>query len=243
MRIAIIGAGWVGEKLAAYLKKKGHHVIATTTTPEKTVPLSSTATEAHLLDFTSAPDFSFLESVDVAIFSMPISHSGWHAGFQKMELQFPKTLLFSSTGIYPKKDQVFTEEDTTGLREDLLTSEKVVLRQYPQTNILRFGGLMGGDRSLSKFMKGRRPDEPTKPANYIHYEDILAIVDLLIRSERRSEIYNVVAPEHPTVAEILNLEEPLQDPGKEAAPRRIISSEKLQRDFNYTFIHPNPKDF
>lgn len=239
MRIAIIGCGWVGEKLAKYLTAKDYHVIATTTSPEKIVPLQKVATEVHLLDFNTTIDFGFLASVDVAIFSMPISRNGWHQGFEKLDKEFPKTILFSSTGVYPKEDKVFTEEDTNDLRADILGSENLVRKSYPQTNILRFGGLMGGDRTLQNMFKNRTPENPGKLTNYIHYEDILPIVELFLNSELKSEIYNIVAPEHPSIAEVLNLETDNNSDTKQ----RIISSEKLIQDFNYTFIHPNPKYF
>jgi len=239
MRIAIIGAGWVGSKLAEFLTKKNYHVIATTTSPEKILPLQKVATEVHLMNFAQNPDFSVLESVDMAIFSMPISRNSWFEGFQKLKTEFPKTLLFSSTGIYPQEKEVFTEENTGNLRSDISAAETLVRNQYPQTNILRLGGLMGGDRSLQNIYKNREPENPDKAANYIHYEDILAVVELFINSERKGETYNLVAPEHPTIAEMLNPEKTKKSTGKQ----RIISSEKLIRDFNYQFLHPNPKNF
>ena len=239
MRIAIIGCGWVGERLAQYLSAKGEHVIATTTSPEKIVHLQKVAKEVHLLDFAANPDFSVLEMVEVAIFSMPISRNDWFEGFQKLDLEFPKTILFSSTGIYPKEDETYTEKETNNLRPDILAAENLVKSKYPQTNILRFGGLMGDDRALKNMFKNRTPDNPDKPANYIHFEDILAIVDLLINSEIKSEIYNVVAPEHPTVGEILNME----NYEKAVTKGRIISSAQVVEDFNYQFKHRNPKNF
>ena len=239
MRIAIIGCGWVGERLAKYLVGKNHHVIATTTSPEKIVPLQQVATEVQLLDFNSTIVFGFLAAVDVAIFGMPISRNAWHQGFEKLNNEFPKTILFSSTGIYPQENKVFTEKDTNNLRADILASENLVRQKYPQTNILRFGGLMGDERALKNMFKNRTPENPGKPTNYIHYEDILPIVDLFLHSEIKAETYNIVAPEHPSIAEVLQLESESNDDHKQ----RIISSEKLIQDFNYTFIHPNPKYF
>lgn len=243
MRIAIIGCGWVGERLAQYLTNKGEHVIATTTSPEKILHLQKIAKEVHLLDFSMNPDFSVLESVDVAVFSMPISRNDWHLGFQKLDIQFPKTILFSSTGIYPKDGQLYTEKDTSNLRSDILTSENLVRKNYPQTTILRFGGLMGDERSLDNFFKNKSPENPDKSANYIHFEDIVAVVDLVIHSEIKSETYNVVAPEHPSVGEILNMKDQTSKNPSDEKSQRIISSDHLIQDFNYTFIHPNPKDF
>ncbi|MDQ0478098.1 NAD(P)-binding domain-containing protein [Chryseobacterium sp. MDT2-18] len=243
MRIAIIGCGWVGEKLARYWTDQKHHVIATTTTPGKIIPLKKAAAEVHLLDFQSTVDFDFLNDIHIAVFSMPVSRNDWHRGFEKLDEQFSKTIFFSSTGIYPQEDKVFTESDTENLRTDILTSENIVRKKYPQTTILRFGGLMGNERSLQNFFKNRLPENPDKPTNYIHYEDIVAIAEQLIHSEIKAETYNVVAPEHPSIGEVLNLENKSNSDKTGMLPQRIISSQHLIQDFNYTFIHPNPKCF
>lgn len=240
MRIAIIGAGWVGTKLAKYLAQKDHHVIATTTTPEKLTELETLGAEAQLLDFDRNPDFSVLDNVDMAIFSMPISRNDWFTGFKKLDREFPKTMLFSSTGIYPKQPGIYTEDDTDNLRSDILAAETLVTNKFPQTNILRFGGLMGDERTLRNMFKNRMPQDPQKAANYIHYEDILTVVELFIHSEIKGRVYNLVAPEHPSIAEILDLSEPA---APDDSAQRIISSARLQQDFNYVFKHPNPKNF
>ncbi|SFC20643.1 NAD(P)-binding domain-containing protein [Kaistella jeonii] len=243
MRIAIIGCGWVGKRLAKYLTEKNYEVIATTTSEEKIASLKDVASEVHVLDFNTTENFDFLNDVDVAIFSMPISRDGWLEGFKNLEIKFPKTILFSSTGIYPTENRTFTEKDTDHLRSDILTAENLVREKFPQTTILRFGGLMGDERALSKMFKNRIPENPQKKANYIHYEDILAVVELVINSEIKSEIYNIVAPEHPSIAEILNIKTGENTDLSTENKQRIISSAHFVQDFNYTFIHPNPKYF
>lgn len=238
MKIAIIGCGWVGKRLAKYLTDRNHHVIATTTSSAKIAGLEAVAAEVHLLDFSENDDFEFLNSADAAIFSMPISRDSWLKGFEKMKNIFPKTMLFSSTGIYPQENGTFTESETDNLREDILAAENLVRKKYPQTNILRFGGLMGDERSVRNFFKDRIPEHPEKPVNYIHYEDILPIVEIILNSDKNSVIYNIVAPEHPTIGEILRLGN-AQD--SENPKQRVISSTRFITDFNYKFIHPNPK--
>ncbi|MBU4538655.1 MAG: NAD(P)-binding domain-containing protein [Weeksellaceae bacterium] len=242
MKIAIIGCGWVGKKLAEYLTGKGQYVIATTTSPEKIQELKTVAAEVHLLDFSKDSGAEFLNDTDVAIFSMPISHSSWFKGFENMTNTFPKTILFSSTGIYPQENRIFSEKDTTDLRTDIAAAEKTVREKYPQTNILRFGGLMGGERSLQNFFRNREVSNPEKRVNYIHYEDILAIVEQLINSDKASGIYNVVAPEHPAMGEILNGEDGKTVDSSDSG-QRIISSELFIQEFNYSFLHPDPKSF
>ena len=242
MRVAIIGCGWVGERLAPYLKSKNYTVLATTTSPEKIEFLKEIASEVHLLDFNLAENFDFLNDVDVVIFSMPISRNSWHEGYKIYDKKFPKTILFSSTGIYPNENGTYSERQTENLRSDISASENLVREKFPQTNILRFGGLMGDERNLQKLFKNRSPENPEKATNYIHYEDILAIVEIIFKSEKKSEIYNLVAPEHPTIAEVLGSDQEENSYISEKSSR-IVSSEKLIQNFNYKFIHPNPKYF
>ncbi|MBW8362642.1 MAG: NAD-binding protein [Kaistella sp.] len=243
MKIAIIGCGWVGKRLAKYLTARNHHVIATTTSPAKIAGLEAVAVEVHLLDFSKNNDFEFLNSADAAIFSMPISRDSWLTGFEKMKNIFPKTILFSSTGIYPQENRTFNENETANLRADILASEDSIRKKYPQTNILRFGGLMGDERSVQNFFTNRIPEHPEKPVNYIHYEDILTIVEEILNSDKKSVIYNIVAPEHPSIGEILNIITENKSVESVETKHRIISSDLFIQDFNYTFIHPNPKYF
>ena len=84
MKIAIIGCGWVGEKLARFLSAKGHYVIVTTTSVEKTERLKEISAELHLLDFARNSETDFLNDVEITIFSMPISRDGWLEGFKKI---------------------------------------------------------------------------------------------------------------------------------------------------------------
>ena len=243
MKIAIIGCGWVGKKLAEYLTGKGHEIIATTTSPDKIQELKMAAAEVQLLDFSKDSKPKFLNDTDVAIFSMPISRSSWFKGFEKMEIVFPKTLLFSSTGIYPQENRIFTEKDTNNLRPDIDAAEQLVRKKYPQTNILRFGGLMGDERSVQHFFKNKEVKNPEKRVNYIHYGDILAMVELVIQSDKTSRIYNIVAPEHPSIGEILSLHPENKDTHSDESAQRIISSELFVNEFNYDFKHPNPQYF
>ena len=231
MKIAIIGCGWVGERLTPFLKSKNYEVLATTTSPEKIENLKKIASEVHLLDFNTAENFEFVNGFDVANFSMPISRNSWHDGFKKLHKKFSKTILFSSTGIYSKENGIYSEKETENLRQDILSSEKLVKEKYPQTNILRFGGLMGDERNLRNFFKNKNPENPEKSTNYIHYEDILSIVEMIIKSEKKSEIYNLVAPEHPSIAEVLDLNKD-QNHSISEKSSRIISSEKLIQNFN-----------
>ncbi|MGZ5210897.1 MAG: NAD(P)-binding domain-containing protein [Kaistella sp.] len=243
MKIAIIGCGWVGKRLAKYLTNRNHHVIATTTSTEKLSDLKKIAAEVHVLDFTQNFDAQFLNAADIAIFSMPVSRDSWHEGFLNLQTGFKKTFFFSSTGIYPQENGIYTENESEDLRADILASEQLVRKKYPETVVLRFGGLMGDERSIANFFKHRKPPHPEKKVNYIHYEDILSIVELFLTAEPSEKTYNIVAPEHPTIDEVLNHTTEDKSTYNKENTGRIISPKLFIKEFNYTFIHPNPKYF
>ena len=243
MKIAIIGCGWLGKRLAKHLSSRNHYVIATTTSPEKVAQLKEAAHEVHVLDFSKEFDAGFLQDADIAIFSMSISRDLWHKGFQKFNVTFKKKLFFSSTGIYPQLNGIFTEEHRENLRGDLLASEQLVKTKYPETIILRLGGLMGDERSLKNFYADRQPPEPEKKVNYIHYGDISAMVELLLTADNQNKLYNIVAPEHPTVLEVLNGDKEAGKSSSNEDGNRIIPPDLFIKEFNYKFIHPNPKYF
>lgn len=243
MKIVILGCGWVGVRLASFLKSANHHVIATTTSPEKLQQLQSLASEVFLFDFSNPQEVPELNSADLIIFSMPVAKDSWIAGFRDLKFNAPQTVFFSSTGIYPQQDGVFTEEHSENLRADIARAEQNVLQHHPQTTVLRLGGIMGDDRSLQNFYRSKAPANAVKKVNHIHFEDILNVVKVLLNSPRPGETYNLVAPEHPTIREILETQHDLNTDVEDKTGQRIISSHKLINDFNYIFKYPNPKYF
>jgi nucleoside-diphosphate-sugar epimerase len=243
MKIAIIGCGWLGQRLAKYFTDRHHTIIVTTTSPEKLEVLKKISAEVHLLDFSKDFNAKFLESVEIAIFSMPVSRNSWFDGFSTLKASFSKTMFFSSTGIYPVQDGLYTEQNTENLREDIVAAENLVKTKYLETIILRLGGLMGDDRSLHHFYADRQPPDPEKKVNYIHFEDISAMVEILLTAENKNQVYNFVAPEHPTIAEVLDIKKQQNKKPLNENSGRIISSELFIKEFNYKFIHPNPQYF
>ena len=44
--------------------------------------------------------------------------------------------------------------------------------------ILRLAGLMGGDRYVAKYFSGKRNDGANCPINYVHKDDVVALIAL-----------------------------------------------------------------
>jgi nucleoside-diphosphate-sugar epimerase len=113
-------------------------------------------------------------------------------------------LFISSTSVYADDNTVVTEntipnpETESGLQ--LLASEKLLQNiTFFRTTILRFGGLIGEDRHPIRFLAGRTNlENPEAPINLIHQEDCIAIIERIMEQDCWGEVFNAVAPFHPT---------------------------------------------
>src|SRR5690606_6003043 len=107
---------------------------------------------------------------------------------------------------------------------------------------LRLGGLTGADRQPAKYVGQSRPAEhPNAPINLVHLDDCVEIIRLLIRHSTWGEIFNIVAPFHPTrkdyysqKAQFLNLPVPRFADAEENAGK-TISSARIISTLNYRF--------
>ncbi|WP_313095507.1 hypothetical protein [Empedobacter sp.] len=108
--------------------------------------------------------------------------------------------------------------------------------------ILRLGGLMGDDRFLSKYID-LNSENLSQMVNHIHYLDICQVIERIINSNKNSSIYNVVTLEHATKEEVLEYQLYKKIISSINREGKIISSQKIQDEFNYEFLYPNPVYF
>jgi hypothetical protein len=144
--------------------------------------------------------------------------------------------LMSSTGVYPQTEEEFTEDDTPA---ENVESESFILEQFPQTNILRLAGLMGGERLLKNY----NISDLHLLVNHIHYADICSVVEKMLEQQFQSKVYNIVAPIHPNKEEIMNAQKDLPYNGERITVSRTISPEKLISELNFEFQYPDPRYF
>jgi nucleoside-diphosphate-sugar epimerase len=117
---------------------------------------------------------------------------------------------------------------------------------FCQATVIRFGGLIGPERHPVRFLAGRTQlENPEAPVNLIHQEDCLAILQKCIQLSFENQVYNAVAPHHPTrvnyyqeKAKSLQLPLPEFDFSK-ASVGKTVSCEKLQTALGYTFLKPS----
>ena len=162
-----------------------------------------------------------------------------------------KSIIYtSSTSVYPELNREMTEDDEV-LENHALIQVENLLKTLPQNvTILRCGGLMGGERIPAKYFAGKTINTGKIPVNYVHQEDIIQIITMILEKGFWCETFNVVSPEHPLREEIylkncadLGFEKPIFEEATQQIPFKIISPQKLILRTGYEFKYRNPLDF
>lgn len=247
--LGIIGYGWLGNHIAERLSNR-YNIFATTTTPSKAQDLSSKGYHTTLVSFSDELDsemkqWEVAKDLDAMIISVPFS--GLRGSQIPMNdkrqnlLNFlgdykGQLFLMSSTGVYPQTEKEFTEDDKPA---ENVESESFILEQFPQTNILRLAGLMGGERLLKNY----NISDLHLLVNHIHYADICSVIEKMLENQSQSKVYNIVAPIHPNKEEVINAQKGLSYSGERTTVGRTISPEKLISDLDFEFQYPDPRYF
>lgn len=264
--ISILGCGWLGLELAKLLLRQQYLVKGSTTSPEKIEHLSSIGIQAFLLEvqaekIVGSAVADFFDS-DVLIINIPPGRKN-----PKVKTEHPqqiktivahasanKIIFVSSTGVYPDRGQVTEDTPTEPSRDSttaLIAAEQYLQQTDKQATILRMAGLVGGERQAGRFFAGKKAvSDPDRPVNMLYRTDGIRVIQAILEQDRWNTIYNVCADQHPTKkafyqsqARKLGLEAPEFDTDSVAKDYKVVVNEKLKRELNYRFIHPDPMNF
>lgn len=153
-------------------------------------------------------------------------------------------ILLSSTSVYREFDTDVDESLKISKLSLIKEAEDLLLQQRDSVLILRLGGLMGEDRVAGKWKSAT--DFTDGFVNYIHRDDVINIIEMMLKKELNNGIYNLVAPNYPLRSEIH--EKNAKKFGVEIgvfdgmSKRRVLSN-KIINELSYTFLHPNPLYF
>jgi hypothetical protein len=237
-KLGIIGCGWLGNHIAERLSDR-YEIFVTTTTPSKAEDFASKGYHTTLVSFADESDSEMKEwkvapELDAIIIGIPFSGiRGAQVSMKDRQENVLKFLgdykgqlfLMSSTGVYPQADEKeFTEEDQPAANVE---SESFITEKFPQANVLRLAGLMGGERLLKN----------------IHYADICSVFEKMLENNTQAKVYNVVAPIHPNKEEVINAQKDLPYSGERTDKGRLISPAKLISELNFEFQYPDPRYF
>lgn len=270
--ISILGCGWLGLPFGKYLAEKDIQVKGSTTQESKIELLKEAHIEPFILKFSTEIEgdsvADFLDSETLLINIPPrISLQKTDAHVEQIGLLIEKIktspikniIYISSTSVYPELNREVFETDVKTPEESgsatLVKTENLLWNFTKERNlnltILRCGGLMGYDRIPAKYFSGWKGlTSGNTVVNYIHRDDLIRIIEVIIEQNLWNETFNIVSPIHPTRKEIytkncieLGFEMPEFVEPTVPQPFKIISADKFIKASNYEFIYENPIDY
>jgi len=271
-QISILGCGWLGLPLAKKLIEEGHSVKGSTTSENKLSILENAGINPFLVtlesESVSESIHDFLAKSEILIIDIPPKLRGNNADssdsskkifVEKIRTLIPfiekstvnKVLFVSSTSVYGDDNELIDEEtipnpETESGKQLLLAEAILHNNQNFKTTILRFGGLIGEDRHPVKFLAGKENlENPDAPVNLIHQIDCISIIEEIINQSKWNEVFNAVAPFHPTREEYYTrkaIEQNLTLPKfstEKSNIKKVISSEKITNTLGHQFSLEN----
>jgi len=259
--VLIVGCGWVGKKLGQNLSDKGLKVFGTTRSEQNFSEIKGYNIIPIKLELPVEKIQNIeLPEVDSVVISITPGRGESRDEYAKNIRQLAKlwkdtntqVIMYSSTGVYGNAKGLINENHTNPDPRNgnvICAAEGELCTALSDAVILRLAGLYGEDRHPVKYLAGRdNVKNGEAPVNLVHREDVIQVTQLMIKNEIRSQIYNVCGPVHTskqkiytTIANRLGMDEP--DFLQGGADDKQISSQKLIKDLEYEFIHPDPMKY
>lgn len=265
MNISVLGCGWLGLPLAAFLVEKGFNVKGSVTKPEKFESLTRAGVKPYRVSLSPGLDTDspsdFFDS-EVLIVNFPPKRREDIEDYHPEQVRnlieaikehgVQKVLFVSSTSVYPDVNREVFEDDelepVKGSGKALKIAEDLLRKENDfETTVLRFAGLVGPDRAPGRFLAGKK-DVPNgeSPVNLIHREDCIEILYQIIKQQAWGELFHACSDKHPSremfyskAAVAIGLEPP-QFSSQVQTAFKIINSEKLKRQLGFEFKFADP---
>jgi nucleoside-diphosphate-sugar epimerase len=258
-QILIVGFGWLGRPLGISLQKEGYPVVGTCRSEEKQRQLAGTGLIAEQWEFNQLDAVApkGCASVDVLIITLPPggNYVNWHAAIQLLcaSVRMDTTIIFTSTtGVY----RMGLEEGITVATEDLplnqsplLQAEQLVRDSGRPYVILRLAGLVGGERSASRFLAGKKGIKaPKAPVNLVHREDVIQAISACIAKGVTYQVINVCSDQHPAkqdyytaMAIRAGLEPPQFEQDHDSG--YVVDNSRMKALLGVQLLYPDPYGF
>ena len=264
--MAILGCGWSGMAIGKELVKLGASVLGTTTRSSRMDEIRLAGIEPMVFDVRSLQQadpsswHKLFEDKDAVIVTLPPS-AFKIAGEFKRDLvtqlvgllskgNVESIIVFSSTAVYPDNAGDYREIDAmhrvsrhSGV--DLLSYEKHFDSLKSRRCILRFGGLVGPGKDISRMIPRNGEIKNSKGVlNLTHLKDIVSATLWLLENKKQNFTFNLVSPKHPRrddlyarITKAGRLEFDHNDFGSKKVISQSIESE------GYSFMVEDPLEF
>lgn len=225
MNIAIIGCGYLGLEVASLWAKKGHHVTATTRTPERLPELSKVAQKSVILKGNDEDEFVPLIANNEVILVTTAADSPEHYEsaylhtaqiFRRLalEMDLPRDLIYtSSTSVYGDHHGQWVDETSELLAKGDLAKILIEAEQsYASLEelgwnvcIFRLAEIYGPGREISKRVRSLQGHSMTgtgeQYTNMVYKTDCALAIQYALRCHLKG-IFNLADDEHPTRKEL-----------------------------------------
>ncbi len=219
LTISIMGCGWLGLETGKFLAAQGFKIKGSTTSEDKLPILQDAGIEPYLLKVNEEIDAS--ESNLKAFFSSNILLLNIPPGRRNpnviedhpKQIQavieaakvygVEKVIFISSTGVYGDENKIMLETDALHPQrasgKALVEVEKYLNEEKSlKINILRFAGLIGGERKAGRFFAGKTDIKGGNArVNMVWRKDCIHVIHEIIRQDIWGEVFNVCGNEHP----------------------------------------------
>jgi nucleoside-diphosphate-sugar epimerase len=245
-KVSILGCGWLGKALAETLISDDYNIKGSTTKTENLNGLNQLGISPYIVNIeNNSINAQFLDTDILVIAITSKNTSAFKSLIALIEKSNVKKVIFiSSTSVYDNSNKTITEgtETNDGL---LAQIERLFINTTTfKTTILRFGGLFGYNRQPGNFFKHGKPiSNPKGYINYIHRDDCISIIKNCLEQNVFGHVFNACADSHPTRRDFYTNEfkksgrtEPIFDEIS-SNKFKIINSDKLKTELNYTFNH------
>ncbi|NQY94649.1 MAG: hypothetical protein HRT43_10815 [Campylobacteraceae bacterium] len=213
--VSLLGCGWVGYALALELLSQKHYKIkASTTTKDKLALFEEKNIQAFLIDSqNNNVDTKVLGeflSCDILIISLPPKKDNVNylkfleqIASHKNIARIHQVIFISSTSVYPFIEKNISENESISTEntskkvvyeaEQIFLQKKIDKKISKKINlvILRCSGLMGYNRIAGKYFANKEIQGENDCVNYVHRDDVIAIISLLIEKKIVAKIYNL----------------------------------------------------
>jgi nucleoside-diphosphate-sugar epimerase len=206
-------------ELAKTLLTDGYQVKGSTTSENKLILLTDAGIEAHLVIFEPEActfEDAFFQS-DILIISIPPKRNSPSTKAYPEKIRaiavaaqknhVKQVIFISSTGVFEDGNFIVNEDIAPHPNSDsgkLLLAAEELLRAESAfgTTIIRFAGLIGPERTLTKHLAGKTDvANGLAPINLIHLIDSVGLTETIIKKEAFGTTYHGVSPHHPTRAD------------------------------------------
>lgn len=253
MKVAVIGAGWLGFPLCERLKSVGATVYATKRSVEGAEQVTFKGIDAFPFSLGDQTLPSPLTKCHLYIINIGAGRSRFDKDTFKEQMitlcklclddKCKKLIFVSTTSVYGERVRDIKEdaevEPISASAQAHVAIEDFLIENFAENcTILRLAGLISEDRHPAVHFEGKKDvTQAHRMVNLVHRDDAIAAIEMIIKKKLWGRVFHLCASEHPTrrdyycwAAEQLELVPPefLDDTEQPATGKKVDASDTLE---------------